>query len=293
MTIELRESTTTAPVKKGNRWRTIVATPGQGSSGYYSEEVLKRDAEKIVPPGGQSFINHDISRNPKDLIGVFPEGSYWSDEDNAVVADLEVFSHWRDFVSEVAPHVGMSIFALGEADEDGNVTAIIEDVLNGCDLVARPGLKGSKLDKLYETAVAGTDRHPGARQEEQKKETGMDQEIKDALKGISDTLASLVAEKNTAEKAAAQVEADSAAVTSAVEAYDQAVKAIDDADLLDVQVEALRALAREGRDISAEIAAAKVIKEAAIEAAKAKVDEDAGTGRIVTESAEFKIGAWK
>src|SRR5688500_9958403 len=96
--IAIRESVTEAPVKKGNRWRVIGARPGKGSSGEYSTEMFRRDAHKIIAPGGQSFINHDDSRNPKDMIGVYPDGSFWSDEDNAVVSELEVFSHWKEFV---------------------------------------------------------------------------------------------------------------------------------------------------------------------------------------------------
>src|SRR5690606_28787043 len=113
-----------------NRWRVIVAKPGVGSSGTYSEDLFKRDAEKIVPAGGQMFINHDDSRNPKDMLGTYPEGSYWDSEENAVVAEAEIFSHWKEFVEEVGPHCGVSLYAMGEADEEGNVTAIIEDRLN-------------------------------------------------------------------------------------------------------------------------------------------------------------------
>src|SRR5690606_22263815 len=150
-TLHLKESTAEAPVKKGKRWRVIVARPGKGSSGTYSEELFRRDAHKIIAPGAQSFINHDSTRNPKDMIGIFPEAAYFDENEKAVVAELEVFSHWEKFVDEVGPHCGISLYALGEADEDGNVTAIVEDRLNGADLVSRPGLVGSGLaEKLYE-----------------------------------------------------------------------------------------------------------------------------------------------
>ena len=293
MSIELRESTTTAPVRKGSRWRTIVATPGQGSSGYYSEEVLKRDAEKIISPGGQSFINHDMSRNPKDLIGYFPEGSYWSEEDNAVVADLEVFSHWKDFVTEVAPHVGMSIFALGEADSEGNVTAIIEDDLNGCDLVARPGLKGSKLDKLYESAVAGSGGKPSTTVVQENEGMMMDQEIKDAFKALTDQISALVAEKDATIAAEAQAKVDTDAVAQALESYSAAVDAVEKAELLDVQRAEILEAAKRGEEVAPLIESAIKVRDAAVEAARAKVAEEGGAGRILGESADFKIGAWK
>ena len=65
----IHESVAEAPVKSGNRWRVIVARPGVGSSGKYSEEVFKRDAAKIVPPNAQAYVNHDVKRDPREMIG--------------------------------------------------------------------------------------------------------------------------------------------------------------------------------------------------------------------------------
>jgi len=291
-TLHLKESTAEAPVKKGKRWRVIVARPGKGSSGTYSEELFRRDAHKIIAPGAQSFINHDSTRNPKDMIGVFPEAAYFDEDEKAVVAELEVFSHWEKFVDEVGPHCGISLYALGEADEDGNVTAIVEDRLNGADLVSRPGLVGSGLaEKLYESAVAHSEESSGARQTDGKKEIVLDQELKDALKGISDTLAGLVAKDQAAKAAEAQVTADAEAVKSAVEAYAAAEKAIADADLLDVQVESLRAAAKAGQDIAPLIESAKAVKEAAVKAVQESAEQN-GTPGVILGEAATKFGAW-
>lgn len=291
MSIELRESVATAPVKKGNRWRTVIATPGQGSSGYYSEEVLKRDAAKIVPAGGQSFINHDASRNPKDLLGVFPEGSYWSDEDNAVVGDLQVFSHWAAFVEEVAPHVGMSLYAMGESDDDGNVTAIVEDRMNGCDLVARPGLIGSGIvEKLYESAIqAGSTKPSTTVVQEDEGDTNME-DVKKALADLTNLVGTLVAEKETAVAAEAQVTADEMAVAQAIESYSAAVKAVDEAELLDVQrAEILEAAKKPGADVTALVESAKKIRDAAIEAVKIREGESSGRVVTATDSKGFSL----
>lgn len=262
--IALRESTATAPVRSGNRWRVIVATPGQGSSGYYSEEVLSRDAEKIIAPGGQSFINHDDSRNPKDMIGIYPDGSFWSEEDRAVVAELDIFSHWKQFVEEVGPHCGISLYALGESDGDNNITAIIEDRLNGADLVARPGLLGSGLaEKLYESAISAGDERPvvSSAQENRKETENMDlEQVGALLTALTDKVDSLVASKQVEAEQAAQAEVDAEAIAEAVDkalaAYDERVAAIESADILDHKREALRKLAREGKDIAAPLAEA-------------------------------------
>lgn len=260
--LELRESVTEAPKKNGNRWRVIVARPGQGSSGFYSEEMFRRDAANIIAPGGHMFINHGLDRNPEKMLGVYPEGSFWDEEEKAVVAEVEIFSHWKSFVEEVGPHCGASLFAVGESDEEGNVTAILEDRMNGADLVARPGLIGSGLaEKLYESAISHSETRPGTRQVENKKENKLEkEEFEAALKPLADALATLVSEKKADEAANAQIAADEAAVTSAVEAYDAKVKAIAEAGLPEVQAESLRAAAKAGQDVAPLIESAKALK---------------------------------
>lgn len=292
--LAIRESVTEAPVKKGNRWRVIVARPGQGSSGYYSEEMFRRDAHKIIAPGGQSFINHDDSRNPKDMIGIYPEGSFWSEEDKAVVSELEVFSHWKEFVEEVGPHCGISLYALGESDEEGNVTAITEDRLNGADLVSRPGLIGSGLaEKLYESAIAqAPTKTTATAAEENGNEMELEEKV-DALVAKIDALTSaIVAENGKKAEEAAQIEADAKAVASAVEAYDAAVKAVDEADLLAPQREAILSAAKRGEDVTQAIESAKAVKEAALEEA-GRISESAGHRDFGGNEKVTKIGAYR
>lgn len=283
----LRESVAVAPVKAGNRWRVIVAKPGQGSSGFYSEDLFRRDAGKIIAPGGQAFINHDDSRNPKDMIGTYPEGSFWSEDDKAVVSELEVFSHWKDFVEEVGPHCGISLYAVGEQDGEGNVTEFHEDALNGADLVARPGLTGSKIaEKLYESAKAhDSDEKPGAQAQESNERN--EQIMDEKLDQLIELMSSLVAEKIQKETEEVQVSADEAAVSSAVEAYDASVKAIDEAELLPSQVESLRAAAKAGADVAPLIEEAKKVKTDALAAVQAEVAT--GHGRVVEGADKFSL----
>lgn len=287
--VNLRETVAEAPVKKGDRYRVIIARPGQGSSGIYSEELFRRDAEKLIPKGAQSFINHG-ERDPEKMIGVFPDGGYFDEEEKAVVGDLQVFEHWKAWVAEVFPYVGVSLYALGNADDEGNVTEILEDPYNGADIVARPGLRGSQIDKLYESALAHSVESPGTRQAEYNKENKMDKEtLEAALKPLADALAILVTEKKAAEAADAQVKADEAAVTSAVEAYDAKVKAIAEAGLPEIQAESLRAAAKAGQDVAPLIEAAKALRDE-IEKDIRESAEQSG-GRIIGEAAT-KFGAW-
>lgn len=288
----IRESVTEAPVKSGNRWRVIVARPGKGSSGTYSAEVFERDAQKMIPPGAQSFITHDEKRDPRDMIGTYPEGAFWSAEDNAVVAELEVFSHWKNFVEEVGPHSGISLYALGEQDESGNVTAFIEDDYNGADMVSRPGLKGSGFDqKLYEAARSASPK-PSAvvAQEPRKDKQDMDNEkIVEALTALTAQVSALVSAETAKAEESAQKTADENAVAEALTAYETAIKAIDEADLLPSQVESLRAEAKRGVDIAPLIeAATKVVTEA-----RQMAESDKNEGRFMGGSEASTFGAWK
>ena len=289
----LRESVSDAPVKRGNRWRVIVAKPGKGSSGTYSEELFRRDAHKIIAPGGQMFINHDDSRNPKDMVATYPEGSFWDEDEKAVIAEAEVFSHWKEFVEEVGPHCGVSLYALGESDEHGNVTAFIEDRLNGADLVARPGLVGSGLaEKLYESAKAQDSiEKPGVTSAQENGKLSMEKDVEERFTALEALLQSLVAKEQDADAKAAQAEADADAGRKAVEAYDAAVVAIDAADLPEKVVESLRAQAKEGVDVTALIEQAVAIKEASEEAITARLGESA-PGREFGGDKVTKFGAW-
>lgn len=287
--LAIRESVTEAPVKKGNRWRVIVARPGVGSSGTYAEDMFRRDAHKIIAPGGQMFINHDDSRNPKDMVATYPEGSYWDESEKAVVAEAEVFSHWKAFVEEVGPHCGVSLYALGESDEDGNVTAIIEDRLNGADLVARPGLVGSGLaEKLYESAIAVSDEKPSVTAAQEERKSEMDEKDREAIQALTTAVQALVTDKQAAQAEAAQADADEKVVEERLDAYDAAVEAIEAAELPADAAKSLRAEARKGVDVAPLIEFAKTVAESAV----TRVAEAQEQGRDFGTKTETKFGAF-
>lgn len=148
----MRESAPSTLERVGKRWRAVLAVPGEGSSGVYSEDVLREFGPTALAPGAKAFIGHDDSRSPKDMIGVYPDGAEYVDG-VGLVGELEVFPHWADFVEHVGPHAGLSIYMMGEVDNDGHVTKLLPDRMNGVDLVSYPGLEGSGLvEKLYEEA---------------------------------------------------------------------------------------------------------------------------------------------
>ena len=160
----------TAPTKVGNNWRAILITPGKGSSGVYPEAMLREYGPSAFPKGTHSYVdhpNHDEEiRSPKNLMGVLSEDAYYEDG-VGLVAELQVMPHWKEFVESVAPHTGLSIYAMGEGEYDDEedeivVESLIANAQNSVDLVSYPGRPGSKLaDKLYEAARAMIEAEPG------------------------------------------------------------------------------------------------------------------------------------
>ena len=151
-----------APVKSGNNWRAVLITPGSGSSGIYTEDMLREYGPEAFKKGTHSYVDHprdeEEIRSPKNLIGVLAEDASYEDG-VGLVAELAIMPHWKAFVEAVAPHTGLSIYAMGEGNynDDGEIVVenLVPHVQNSVDLVSYPGRSGSKLaDKLYEAAIS-------------------------------------------------------------------------------------------------------------------------------------------
>jgi hypothetical protein len=159
---ELFTESAVAPVKQGENWRAVLITPGKGSSGIYTESMLQEYGPVAFPKGTHSYIDHPVSegevRSPKNLMGVLANDAHY-EEGVGVVAEIQVMPHWKEFVEAVAPHTGLSIYAMGEGsiNEEGDVVveSLIPNMQNSVDLVSYAGRPGSGLaEKLYESAIA-------------------------------------------------------------------------------------------------------------------------------------------
>lgn len=104
-------------------------SPGRGSSGYYTPEVLKRAGEsKVFKAGTQMFWNHDTdaeeSARPEGdlnrLAAVTTTDAAYNEAGHdgpGLYARAKVFSDYADKVKEMGPHIGLSIRAGGDRDE--------------------------------------------------------------------------------------------------------------------------------------------------------------------------------
>lgn len=104
-------------------------SPGRGSSGYYTAEVLEKAGRaKVFKAGTQMFWNHDTdaeeSARPEGdlnrLAAVTTTDASWNESGHdgpGLYARAKVFSDYADKVKEMGPHIGLSIRAGGERNE--------------------------------------------------------------------------------------------------------------------------------------------------------------------------------
>lgn len=141
--------------------------PGWGSSGFYPAEVLKRDGPQVFTKGTKMFWNHPTAaeeaarpeRDLRDLAAELTSDATWDDSRPAgagLYARAKVFSPYQMAVNELAPHIGVSIRALGKVKSgiaEGKKGAVIQAISSAksVDFVTSPGA-GGKILELFEAA---------------------------------------------------------------------------------------------------------------------------------------------
>lgn len=222
--------------KNGQYWDATLITPGKGSSGIYSEAMLKKYGPTAFPKGSHSYVDHpaseDEQRSPKNLMGVLAEDARYVDG-RGLVGKIQVMPHWADFVEAVAPHTGLSIYATGDGTDtdDGFVVESLDySIQNTCDLVSYAGRGGSLVERLKESAINKTSVETGtgaatADADSKEREQNMDE-----LKALVEALTAKVDEKFVALEA--KVDSVVQLSESATAADAAKVDALDVADKL-------------------------------------------------------------
>lgn len=149
--VRLHESATATAV--GGRVRVRVIAPGQGSCGFYSAEMLKRDGPKVFVVGTQCFLDHPTStemyerpeRSVRDLAGRLSSAARWEEAGPlgpGLYADVDLFGPHAAMVQQLGPYIGVSIRADGEI-ENGQVKSLT--AAHSVDFVTRAGAGGAVL----------------------------------------------------------------------------------------------------------------------------------------------------
>lgn len=275
----LVESTAVAqPTAVEGRWRSVLLTPGKGSSGTYSEAVLREFGHVALKKGAKSFVTHNRMPNgepdPFSMWGVLAEDARY-EEGVGLVGDIDVLPSWRDKISEVAAHTALSVYVMGEADKDGNVTSLLEDVQNGVDLVVYPGRPGSGLvEKLYESMkTSAANAENGSAPADRRTEKESEMEIEDVAKkvdALTEAFAAYVAEFGPLLETLKPSDAPDVDLTAVVESVVEA------------------SLPKASRKVVTEAIANGAVPDDAIKEEKARVDE---IRKELSESLKPTVGA--
>lgn len=270
MTKKLLEETTSVPTATATRglWRAVVLTPGVGSSGNWLDETVRRDGPRVLRKGARCFVTHNRKENgepdPFSMWATLATDA-WFEEGVGLVADIQVLDSWIAKVEEVAPHTALSVFLMGESDEHGNITAILEDVQNGVDMVVYPGREGSALvEKLYESARMDSEKNTVVKKAAESEDTkGLSEmeikDVSDKVDALDAKIDSLLVSKQAEAQAKVDEDALAAAVETAVKAkvetMTKSLAAVEaaKADLLPSQIASLTESALKGEDVTASI----------------------------------------
>lgn len=161
------------------RFKVLLIAAGWGSSGYYSEALLRRDGPTTWPVGTRMHLDHQTAQEAAER----PEGSVmnWASEiistptwdliQRGLVAEIQVFPQWRDLLNEeFASRIGLSIRATGRVqhgEAEGRQGPIVESLDDGIsvDWVTQAGAGGRVLE-LIESASLAEGRHSAPWREE-------------------------------------------------------------------------------------------------------------------------------
>lgn len=167
-----------AQAKKTGSLPVQLVSPGWGSSGYYSADVLEAAVDGgLFPAGMHMYADHPTAeeakarpvRSIKDLVSVSvaeariatdDDVSGWGADPGAVVTEAEILPAWRDLAlnEHFAAAIGLSIRGDGELSEgeaEGRTGRIVESLahVQSTDWVTRAG-RGGKVLSLLESAQA-------------------------------------------------------------------------------------------------------------------------------------------
>ncbi len=124
---------------------------GEGSSGYYPAATLQAAArERVFHAGTHCYVDHPTEsesyerpgRSVRDLAGALMEDASYRDD--GLWAKVRVFSSHRDFITERAGVIGLSIRADAEVEERSGGTPTVKRIVQAqsVDFVTKAGRGG-------------------------------------------------------------------------------------------------------------------------------------------------------
>lgn len=165
MTTTIKEFAGLSSVTGKKRWRTRIISAGPGSSGFYSEGMLKAYGPAAFPAGTKMNIDHQGQHSEWEqpagtlttLAGALVTAAEWQDgPEPGLYADIEVSDQWAPFIEQFHEIIGLSIRASATLSEDmydetsgqPYVASIVPHPLNTVDFVTVPGANGRFIEAL-------------------------------------------------------------------------------------------------------------------------------------------------
>ena len=282
----------------GKTWRIrIIKGDKKGSSAFYPKEAVEAGAY-LFKKGTRIYGDHPTSdekwsrpeRSYKDVIGVFESDAVYENSD--LYTNVNFFSDVQEYIKERAEAgvIEMSIRANGDVEEtaDGPVLKAFTSV-QSVDVVTTAGAGGG-FDKLLES---------GTEQEQNQietKESIVDEALKAALDELVESAKAnaaaltILAEAETARKAAAQVALDEANAPKVLKPTEIA-KALTEAKLVESAQARVLAAVDAGAELAEAIKVEQDIAKEVIEAAKASGATFAGTVNEELNEAKYDFAS--
>lgn len=136
----------------------LISAGWSANGRFYGEAVLRRDGARAFPIGTQMHVDHatdsEQAERPygslRTLAGVLEADARYDDTAGGLVAPARLFQPWRDTLSDMAPHIGVSIQAsvLGDHGQaEGRSGFVVEELVQGVsvDFVTRAAAGGRVL----------------------------------------------------------------------------------------------------------------------------------------------------
>jgi hypothetical protein len=290
-----------APAADGS-FEVVLIAPGQGSSGYYSEELIREYAPQAWPKGTHVYLDHlkeGETRSPERLLGALVEDTVIDPVTGEAKNRFKPLSKHREWVEEVREYVGLSISAQGDGhagEVNGRNTLIVEslypDIQNTVDIVSYAGRGGRFLESLLTEANQESTQVESSAGATKGNETMALEEKVDHLTSIVE---GLVAKITASESADAQVAEVEEAVKAERGKVVEAAKAVADAELTESQRTALYSRIEAGDyDVTAALAEYKALREELVAdlEAHALVEAGASASGGSNDNATYTVNGW-
>jgi len=176
--------------------RVRLISPGKGSSGFYTAEMLNQFVAEALPKGTLVYLDHtsaedeaqrDGTRSIKDVAGKFVTDPIFeadAPEGAGSYTTIKFTKAVNSLLEDVGDAIGVSVEVHdGKKDAQGNITEMRYTPLNSLALVPVPGRDGRVFENFRATAS------------ESQKEEGLDMPLtQEEMKGIAEMARDLIVE---------------------------------------------------------------------------------------------------